>query len=113
MKTVHRNSCSRAVGVGLAILAAFCIFSRNAPGAADGAPSAGGRIDTEEIRAGLERHAAYSSLAAGRSGTPSEGWIYLQFEGGPSGPHSDCQIARFNLSWVLGGEKTGDGEVPG
>ncbi len=56
--------------------------------------------------------AAYSSLAAGRPGTPSEGWIYLQFEGGPSGPHSDCQIARFNLSWLLEGEPTGDGEVP-
>jgi len=27
----------------------------------------------------------YSSLAAGRPGTPSEGWIYLHFEGGPRG----------------------------
>ena len=50
---------------------------------------------------------AYSSLAAGRSGTPSEGWIYLQFEG-----EGDCQMARFNLSWLLKGELTGDGELP-
>ena len=56
--------------------------------------------------------AAYSSLAAGRPGTPSEGWIYLQFEGGPSGSHSDGQLARFNLSWLLEGEKTGDGQLP-
>jgi len=56
--------------------------------------------------------AAYSSLAAGRPGTPSEGWIYLQFEGGPSGSHSDGQLARFNLSWLLEGGKTGDGQLP-
>lgn len=49
---------------------------------------------------------AYSSLDAGRPGTKGEGWIYLFFEsrGG--------EVARFNLSWVLKGEKTGDGEVP-
>jgi sialidase-1 len=42
----------------------------------------------------------YSSLAAGRPQTPSEGWIYLHFEGGPkSGSH----VARFNLSWLLEG----------
>lgn len=52
---------------------------------------------------------AYSSLAAGRPGTPSEGWIYLLYEGGPSGGGT---FARFNLSWVLGGEPTGDGTVP-
>ncbi len=52
---------------------------------------------------------AYSSLAAGRPGTPSEGWIYLQFEGGPGG---GCQVARFNLSWMLEGKPTGDGELP-
>jgi sialidase-1 len=40
---------------------------------------------------------AYSSLDAGRPGTPSEGWIYLLFEGGGG------QIARFNLSWLLHG----------
>lgn len=53
---------------------------------------------------------AYSSLAAGRPGTPSEGWIHLQFEGGPGG---GCHVARFDLAWVLEGEETGDGEVPG
>lgn len=52
---------------------------------------------------------AYSSLDAGRPGTPSEGWIYLLYEGGPEGGGTFC---RFNLSWVLAGETTGDGEVP-
>ena len=49
---------------------------------------------------------AYSSLDAGRPGTPSEGWIYLLYEsrGG--------KVARLNLSWLLKGEKTGDSEVP-
>ncbi len=49
---------------------------------------------------------AYSSLAAGRPGTPSEGWIYLHFESGGS------MVARFNLSWVLEGTTTGNGVVP-
>ncbi len=52
---------------------------------------------------------AYSSLTAGRPGTPSEGWIYLCHEGGPAG---GGQLARFNLAWLLAGEATGDGEVP-
>ena len=52
---------------------------------------------------------AYSSLNAGRPGTPSEGWIYHFFEGGPSG---GAQVARFNLSWLLAGESTGDGKGP-
>ena len=52
----------------------------------------------------------YSSLAAGRPGTPSEGCIYLHFEGGPGGNRSS--VARFNLSWLLGGEPTGDGSLP-
>ncbi len=51
----------------------------------------------------------YSSLNAGRPGTPSEGWIYLNFEGGPKGGST---VARFNLAWLLGGEPTGDGNVP-
>ncbi len=51
----------------------------------------------------------YSSLAAGRPGTPSEGWIYLHFEGGPKG---GSQVARFNLSWLLQGEATKDGAIP-
>ena len=49
---------------------------------------------------------AYSSLNAGRPGTKSEGWIYLNFESGGS------KVARFNLSWLLKGEMTGDGELP-
>lgn len=52
---------------------------------------------------------AYSSLDAGRPGTKSAGWIFLHFEGGPKG---GATMARFNLSWLLGGEKTGDGAVP-
>lgn len=49
---------------------------------------------------------AYSSLNAGRPGTPSEGSIYLHFE-------CDGSImAQFNLSWVLRGEATGDGQIP-
>ncbi len=51
---------------------------------------------------------AYSSLDAGRPGTPSEGWIYLLFEGGPQGRGT---IARFNLAWLLAGEPTRDGRV--
>lgn len=49
---------------------------------------------------------AYSSLNAGRPGTASEGNIYLHFESGGS------KVARFNLSWVLGGTPTNDGTVP-
>lgn len=49
---------------------------------------------------------AYSALAAGRPATKSEGWIYLHFESGGS------KVARFNLSWLLKGDKTGDGEPP-
>jgi sialidase-1 len=52
---------------------------------------------------------AYSSLNAGRPGTPSEGWIYLHFEGGPKGGST---VARFNLSWLMAGEPTGDGTIP-
>ena len=54
---------------------------------------------------------AYSSLAAGRPETPSEGWIYLLYETGGH-PDSSGRIARFNLAWLLEGEPTGDGEVP-
>ena len=49
---------------------------------------------------------AYSSLNAGRASTVTEGWIYLHYESGGS------KMARFNLSWLLEGEPTGDGEVP-
>ncbi|QGJ70964.1 Exo-alpha-sialidase [Planctomycetales bacterium 10988] len=52
---------------------------------------------------------AYSSLTAGRPGTPTEGWIYLHFEREKDG---GSNVARFNLAWLLQGEPTGDGEVP-
>lgn len=57
-------------------------------------------------------HGAYSSLVAGRPGTATEGRIYLLFEGGPDGRYSAMRVARFNLSWILEGEPTGDGQVP-
>lgn len=49
---------------------------------------------------------AYSSLTAGRPGTPTEGWIYLHYE------NKGSKMARFNLSWASGGEATGDGKRP-
>lgn len=49
---------------------------------------------------------AYSSLAAGRPATPSEGWIYLLYES------KGAKVARFNLSWLLDGESTGNGDIP-
>ncbi len=52
---------------------------------------------------------AYSSMTSGRPGTPTAGWVYLNFEGGPDGGST---IARFNLNWLLAGERTGDGDVP-
>ena len=55
---------------------------------------------------------AYSAMDAGRPQTPSEGWIYLQFEAGKEHRYDGCKLARFNLAWVLEGELTGDGEVP-
>ena len=57
----------------------------------------------------FEGPSGYSSLTAGRPGTASEGWVYLNFEGGPKGGST---VARFNLAWLLGGEATGDGRVP-
>ncbi len=59
-----------------------------------------------------DSYSAYSSLVAGRPGTPSEGRVYLLFEGGPDGRYSAMQVARFNLAWILQGEPTGNGEVP-
>lgn len=52
---------------------------------------------------------AYSSMTSGRPGTSTEGWIFLHFEGGPG---RGSAVARFNLSWLLDGEVTGDGEIP-
>lgn len=59
-----------------------------------------------------EGHSAYSSLATGRPGTKGEGSIYLLFEGGPDGKYTAMHFARLNLSWILGGEPTGDGATP-
>ncbi|MFP6872013.1 MAG: sialidase family protein, partial [Verrucomicrobiales bacterium] len=56
---------------------------------------------------------AYSSLSAGRPATPSEGWVYILLEGGKKYRHEGAHLARFNLSWLLDGEKTGDGILPG
>jgi len=50
---------------------------------------------------------AYSSLTAGRPGTSSEGTIYLHFES-----KGGSKLARFNLSWLLEGDKTADGAIP-
>ncbi|MEM7386145.1 MAG: sialidase family protein [Verrucomicrobiota bacterium] len=55
-----------------------------------------------------EKAFQYSSLSAGRPGTDSEGWIYIHFEGELPQTH----VARFNLSWLLAGEPTGNGVVP-
>jgi len=51
----------------------------------------------------------YSAMTSGRPGTKTEGLVFLHFEGGPKGGST---LARFNLSWVLGGKETGDGTVP-
>lgn len=59
-----------------------------------------------------ESFSAYSSMVAGRPETSTEGMVFLLFEGGPKGRYSAMQVARFNLSWVLEGERTGDGEIP-
>ena len=55
---------------------------------------------------------AYSSMGAGRPGTPSEGQVYLLFEGIGEQRYGAMQVARFNLAWLLEGEPTGNGEVP-
>jgi len=41
---------------------------------------------------------AYSSLSAGREGTPSKGWIYLFYES-----DGGAKMARFNLPWLTEG----------
>jgi sialidase-1 len=46
---------------------------------------------------------AYSNLGVGRKGTPSEGKIYLLFEGGPRDCYEAVQVVSFNLSWLLNG----------
>lgn len=51
---------------------------------------------------------AYSNLGVGRTGTASQGRIYLVFEGAPSGPHDAVQVASFNLSWLLDGRNVAE-----
>jgi len=51
----------------------------------------------------------YSSLAVGRGENASSGWIYLFYE---HDPFKGAHLARFNLSWLLDGESTGDGVIP-
>lgn len=43
------------------------------------------------------------ALGVGRSGTPSQGKIYLLFAGGPKSWDEAVQVAVFNLSWLLDG----------
>ncbi len=59
-----------------------------------------------------EGPSGYSSMVAGRPGTPAEGSIYLLFEGVEAGVYGGMQVARFNLSWILDGERTGNGDIP-
>ena len=53
----------------------------------------------------------YSTLGVGRPGTPSQGRIYILFDGCKDDDWG-VKAAVFNLSWLLDGEKTGNGEVP-
>ena len=46
---------------------------------------------------------AYSSLVAGRAGTPGEGWIYLMYEFIEDGRYAGAKVARFNLPWITQG----------
>lgn len=55
---------------------------------------------------------AYSTVIAGRPGTPSGGWIYCAFEGGAERTYEGIRLVRFNLAWLLAGEPTGDRTVP-
>lgn len=53
----------------------------------------------------------YSTLGVGRHGTSSQGRIYILFDGCKNGVWG-AKVTVFNLSWLLDGEKTGNGEVP-
>jgi len=46
---------------------------------------------------------AYSNLGVGRAGTPSEGKIFLHFEGGKTNCYESVFVATFNLAWLLNG----------
>lgn len=56
---------------------------------------------------------AYSNLGVGRTGTASQGRIFLIFEGGPQGSHAAVQVAAFNLSWLLEGRDVKQLLAPG
>jgi sialidase-1 len=51
---------------------------------------------------------AYSNLGVGRAGTPSEGKIYLNYEGGEKNCYEGVYVAVFNLSWLLDGRDLRD-----
>jgi sialidase-1 len=52
-----------------------------------------------------EKTFAYSSLAAGKTGTPSEGWLYLFYEGAEGrDERGRGYIVRFNLAWLTDGK---------
>ena len=51
----------------------------------------------------FKTNSAYSNLGARRTGTPSQGRLYLILEGGPSGCYEAVQVVSFNLSWLLDG----------
>ena len=50
---------------------------------------------------------AYSNLGVGRAGTPSQGRIFLIFEGGAKDCYEETRIVSFNLSWLLNGRDIG------
>jgi hypothetical protein len=51
---------------------------------------------------------AYSNLGVGRKDTPSEGRIFLSYDGGPEGRSDGSHIAVFNLTWILDGADIND-----
>ncbi|HRR34309.1 MAG TPA: sialidase family protein [Kiritimatiellia bacterium] len=56
---------------------------------------------------------AYSNLGTGRAGTPSQGRIFLLFEGGSGGHYEAVNVFTFNLSWLLDGRDVSKYLVPG
>jgi sialidase-1 len=63
-------------------------------------------------RCGQTGPAAYSTLAVGRPGTASAGWIGCAFESGVADAKEGVTAARFTLGWLLRGTLTGDGTLP-
>jgi len=52
--------------------------------------------------------AAYSNLGVGRKGTPGEGRVFLNYDGGPAGRNTAAHVAVFNLTWLLDGADIND-----